>query len=733
MLDCGTLVAAVLSSYRLPARKLMLPPNTQARLRYAFLGLLAGLMLTGTARGQSGYFHTNGNQILDSQNQVFRISGVNWYGFETTDEVAHGLWAQDYHTILNAIRTSGYNTIRIPLSNQMVEAPILPSNISFGNGMNSDLRGLNSLQVLDRIIAGAGALGLRVILDNHRSEAGNSAEASGLWYTSTYSDNQWINDWTMLAQRYANNPTVMGMDLRNEPHGSACWGCGNNSIDWRLAAQRGGDAVLTVNPNLLVFVEGVDCYNGDCDWWGGNLEGARNFPVILNVAGRLVYSAHDYGPNLYVQSWFNSSTTPAALAAVWTKFWAYLSLNNVVPVWVGEFGTTNTVSDLQSSTAGSQGQWFSSLVNFLHSNPAIQWTYWALNGEDNYALLDSNYDPTPASPLKQQMLSGIQAGSGAQILCTSVPAAPFGLAAGTVSATQINLTWVGATAPSGCTVTYNVYASRTAAFSPGSATRIASGLAGNSYQSVGLLASTTYYYFVTASDSMGESAASNEANSSTSAVVCTNAPGVPGNLVATAISTAQINLMWNAASAPGACTVSYNVYRSTTPGFTPSASNRVLTVSGTTTPMLNLTPSTTYYFIVRAADAAGESGNSNQASAQTQGTIAPPTSGNAACHVAYVVNTQWPGGFNVSISIQNTGGSPVNGWKLSWTWPSTQQLAGVWNAIGTQQGQNVSFVNAAWDATIASGSSVSGIGFNGTYGSSNPRPAQFFLNGVPCQ
>ena len=33
------------------------------------------------------------------------------------------------------------------------------------------------------------------------------------------------------------------------------------------------------------------------------------------------------------------------------------------------------------------------------------WTYWALNGEDSYDLLDGNYDPTPVSALKQSLLA----------------------------------------------------------------------------------------------------------------------------------------------------------------------------------------------------------------------------------------------------------------------------------------------------------------------------------------
>ncbi|MBZ5602347.1 MAG: cellulase family glycosylhydrolase [Acidobacteriia bacterium] len=695
--------------------------------RAGFVSLLPFVL--ATLHGQ-GYLHTSGNQIVDSNSQTFRIAGINWYGFETTDEVAHGLWAQDYHTILNSIKSNGYNVIRIPLSNQMVETPIIPSNINYGNGMNSDLKGLNSLQILDKIVNGAGALGLRVILDNHRSNAGNSAQESGSWYTSAYPETNWINDWVTLTNRYLNNPTVIGMDLRNEPHSSVCWGCGSLSSDWRLAAQRAGNAVLNVNSNLLIFVEGIDCYNGDCDWWGGNLEGAQNFPVTLSVANRLVYSAHDYGPDLYRQNWFNGGTTSSSLVTTWTKYWAYLSLNHIAPVWVGEFGTTNNNIDVQDTTPGSQGQWFSSLVSFLQQNPAIQWTYWALNGEDSFALLDSNYDPTPANSLKQKLLAGIQSSGGSTPppACTTLPSIPSSLTANASGSTQINLSWTAVPPPSNCSVTYNVYSSTTSGFTVSASNRIASGVSGTTFAAQGLQAASTHYYRVTASDAAGESFASNQAGTTTSGPTCTVAPGTPGNLTALAISSTQINLQWNGTTTPSGCSVAYNVYASTTPGFTPSSSNRVAQVTGTSTSVTGLTASTTYYFIARSEDQAGESSNSNQASAKTQGVA----TGGGGCHITYTVYSQWTGGFNVGISIRNNGSTAINGWSLTWTWPGTQGLAGVWNASGSQQGQKVTFANAPWNPQIPAGGTASGIGFNGTFTGSNPSPTSFFLNGVPC-
>lgn len=381
----------------------------------------------GAATGD-GYWHTSGAQILDAAGNPVRIAGINWYGFETTDEVVHGLWGQDYKTIVGAVKSFGYNTIRIPFSDQMVEGSKVPNQISFfgQNGpINTDLQGLTSMQILDKIINYAGSLGLKVILDNHRSEDGNSAEQNGLWYTSAYPESVWISDWVALANRYKGNPTVVAMDLRNEPHTQSfssygtgsTWGTGNTATDWNLAAQKAGNAILAVNPNLLIAVEGISDWVNDSgqtvsDWWGGDLQPVATHPVQLSVADRLVYSPHDYGPHEFAQTWFNSSTTYASLSTnVWDKNWGYIAKQNIAPVWVGEFGTPNGATDASDSTPGSQGQWFSGIVQYIKANN-LSWTYWALNGEDAYGLVDNQYDPTPVSAAKQSALATLESPFG---------------------------------------------------------------------------------------------------------------------------------------------------------------------------------------------------------------------------------------------------------------------------------------------------------------------------------
>ncbi|HEX8293419.1 MAG TPA: hypothetical protein VF570_16785, partial [Pyrinomonadaceae bacterium] len=76
----------------------------------------ACLFLLIACGSASAGWTTSGNKIIAPSGAEFRISGINWYGFETSDNIAHGLWTKDYTTVIDQIRQYGYNTIRIPFS-----------------------------------------------------------------------------------------------------------------------------------------------------------------------------------------------------------------------------------------------------------------------------------------------------------------------------------------------------------------------------------------------------------------------------------------------------------------------------------------------------------------------------------------------------------------------------------------------------------------------------------------
>ena len=226
------------------------------------------------ARGTT--LHACGAHLLTADGQPAQVTGVSWFGMETGTYAPHGLWTRNWQAILDQIAALGFNTVRLPFSNDALVSGRMPQNINYD--INPDLAGKTSLELMDLIIKGAGERGLKVILDRHRPTADGQSE---LWYTDAVPEERWIADWVMLAQRYRGQPGLLGVDLHNEPRGPATWDSGDPATDWRLAAQRAGDAILAVNPYLLMFVQGVERSGDDWYWWGGNFLrlNARSAPV----------------------------------------------------------------------------------------------------------------------------------------------------------------------------------------------------------------------------------------------------------------------------------------------------------------------------------------------------------------------------------------------------------------------------------------------------------------------
>ncbi|MEU4769384.1 cellulase family glycosylhydrolase [Actinosynnema sp. NPDC023794] len=102
----------------------------------------------------------------------------------------------------------------------------------------------------------------------------------------------------------------------------------------------------------------------------------------------------------------------------------------------------------------------------------------------------------------------------------------------------------------------------------------------------------------------------------------------------------------------------------------------------------------------------------------------------AGCTVAYSVTGQWSGGFNADVAVTNDGAA-VDGWELSWEWPSGQEVRNAWNAKVTESDNRVTAANAGYNAKIATGSTVK-FGFIGTWAEANTAPLSFSLNGVTC-
>ena len=203
-------------------------PQADAALDGGSLVAPAPLSQYAAAAGPIGFgpLHTDGGNIVDADGRVVHISGVNWFGLETGTFAPQGLWARSLDSMLDQIAQTGFNTIRLPYSDDLFNSANTPNGIDFQR--NPDLQGLTGLQIMDQVVQRAGQRGLKIILDRHRPTAQAQSE---LWYTGTVSEQGWIDDMVMLANRYNGDPTVIGIDLHNEPHGAATWGDGNPATD----------------------------------------------------------------------------------------------------------------------------------------------------------------------------------------------------------------------------------------------------------------------------------------------------------------------------------------------------------------------------------------------------------------------------------------------------------------------------------------------------------------------
>jgi chitodextrinase len=133
---------------------------------------------------------------------------------------------------------------------------------------------------------------------------------------------------------------------------------------------------------------------------------------------------------------------------------------------------------------------------------------------------------------------------------TEAPSVPQNLSATAVSDDQIDLTWDASIDNVGVTG-YKIY--RDNALVDTSPT--------NSYSDTGLASETEYQYEVSAFDAAAnESARSAPDSATTAAAGDTEAPSVPQNLVATAVSSSQIDLTWDA-STDNVGVTGYNIYR----------------------------------------------------------------------------------------------------------------------------------------------------------------------------
>lgn len=192
-------------------------------------------------------------------------------------------------------------------------------------------------------------------------------------------------------------------------------------------------------------------------------------------------------------------------------------------------------------------------------------------------------------------------------------------------------------------------------------------------------------------------------------------PGQPGRPSAVDQGPASVTLVWPP-SVPGTCPVAeYIVFASANGGPAVGAATAT-----TTFVTVTATSQAVYTYYVVAVDTEGF--RSASSGSVTVNFTVPPPAVDSLCHVSYAA-TQWPGGFEATVTITNDDGmaAPLTGWTLTLPFGGDQRITNAWNAVVTQNGQQVTASNEPYNGTVPDLGTVT-FGFTGTWTSSDASP-----------
>ncbi|MEV5445217.1 cellulase family glycosylhydrolase [Streptomyces sp. NPDC052644] len=506
-----------------------------------------------TAAADDDWLHTRGNRIVDAHGNEVRLTGANWFGFNTTERVFHGLWSANIADLTRAMAQRGVNIVRVPVSTQLLlewkegRAAVSSAVSAYAN---PELAGKTTLQVFDHWLDLCEQYGIKVMLDVHSAEADNAGHFHPVWWKGTITAEDFHTAWEWVTARYRGDDTIVAMDIKNEPHGGAGetprakWDGSTDQDNFKYACETAGKRILAINPHLLILCEGIQIYpkNGSgwsstnaadyhSTWWGGNLRGVRDHPVDLGAGNdQLVYSPHDYGPLVAPQPWFTGDWNRATLERdVWDPNWLYLHKENTAPVLIGEWGGF--------MDGGPNEKWMTALRDLI-AEEGLHHTFWCLNpnsgdtgglllndwrtwDEEKYALLkpslwqhggkfvglDHRVPLGGAGSTTGLSLTDVY-GDGGGGQDTTPPTAPTGLAATATGSASVTLRWAPSTDDTAVTG-YDVHRD--------GAKVTTAPVTGTAYTDTGLTPATRYTYTVRARDAAGNTSAPSAALTVTTA------------------------------------------------------------------------------------------------------------------------------------------------------------------------------------------------------------------------
>ena len=308
----------------------------------------------------SQFVKTYGSKFVVNGKEVIFIGAGHW---PTAN------WNAATYSKLASI---GFNSLRLYIN---------ASNATIDNPTNVT----PSLSNIDNHIALAKQNNMKIILNVHHSPGSGGQISDRGFFTNQDRQERLAAFWKAIAERYKDEPTIVGFDIINEPTVRVVNAGGHNVNyncvgtpyinyfeDYRKIIQNIVNAIREVNTNHIIIAErlwidpGCDS-NAPCWWFGLNdqrdcwqdYDGKFNFPDIYDSAGNYAYTYHCYEPNTYCHQTGRNARYPSGAIArnnegpngvqpwlyckeyldyAYTVPMRYIREVKNVPVYIGEMG-----------------------------------------------------------------------------------------------------------------------------------------------------------------------------------------------------------------------------------------------------------------------------------------------------------------------------------------------------------------------------------------------------------
>jgi len=233
----------------------------------------------GTPGGKNKFIQVDGMLLKTPNGKPFLLKGIAlgnhvWSNPQSSERFTHH-GPDDFARI----KSMGFNSVRFYLNYGLFE-----------NDSKPYIYKQSGFDWLNKNIAAARKHGIYIVLNMHVPQGGFQSNGNG--------DELWTNPecrarltalWKEIARRYSNEDIIIGYGLLNEPVPD------KSCEQWKDLAQQITDAVRSVDPNHILFIERVNWLK-----FASSPSDRENmyFPEIKDPAPKknIVYEYHAYSP-----------------------------------------------------------------------------------------------------------------------------------------------------------------------------------------------------------------------------------------------------------------------------------------------------------------------------------------------------------------------------------------------------------------------------------------------------